>query len=101
MDGYGQYERVSGTSVGGGTFWGLCRLLTKVKTFAEVEQLSSIGNNANVDLLVSDIYGQHGFDQLGLSGDIIASSFGKIGSVRHVHNPAEVSTALHPTSCIR
>src|SRR4051812_40302683 len=28
VDSYGQYERVSGTSVGGGTFWGLCRLLT-------------------------------------------------------------------------
>jgi pantothenate kinase len=91
VDSYGQYERVSGTSVGGGTFWGLCRLLTKVKTFAEVEQLSSVGNNGNVDLLVSDIYGPNGFEQLGLPGDVIASSVGKIGSVRHVENPAEVS----------
>ncbi len=85
VDGFGRYERVSGTSVGGGTFWGLCRLLTKVKTFSEVEQLCNVGHNANIDLLVSDIYGAGGFESLGLSGDVIASSFGKIGSVRHVN----------------
>jgi hypothetical protein len=27
----GVYERISGTNIGGGTFWGLCRLLTGVK----------------------------------------------------------------------
>lgn len=31
MDGDGKFERVSGTSVGGGTFWGLGRLLTNCK----------------------------------------------------------------------
>jgi pantothenate kinase len=35
VDGEGQYERVSGTNVGGGTFWGLGRLLTKCKNFDE------------------------------------------------------------------
>ena len=49
-----------------------------------------MGSNANVDLLVSDIYGPNGFEVLGLGGDVIASSFGKIGSVRHVEDPAEV-----------
>lgn len=67
VDGYGRYERVSGTSLGGGTFWGLCRLLTKVKSFAEVEELCKKGNNANIDLLVQDIYGTSGgYDSLGL-----------------------------------
>ena len=28
VDGEGSYQRVSGTNIGGGTFWGLCRLLT-------------------------------------------------------------------------
>ena len=28
VDGPGAYERVSGTNLGGGSFWGLCRLLT-------------------------------------------------------------------------
>ena len=91
VDGFGKYERVSGSSVGGGTFWGLCRLLTKVKTFDEVEQLSAAGHNPNVDLMVRDIYGSNGFESLGLGGDVIASSLGKIGSERHVNEPAEPS----------
>jgi pantothenate kinase len=38
-----------------------------VKTFAEVEQLCNAGNNANIDLLVSDIYGTGaGYESLGL-----------------------------------
>jgi len=29
VDGDGKFERISGTNVGGGTYWGLGRLLTK------------------------------------------------------------------------
>lgn len=29
VDGDGKFQRVSGTNVGGGTYWGLGRLLTK------------------------------------------------------------------------
>lgn len=46
--GEGQFSRVSGSSVGGGTFWGLCRLLTGLRDFDEMLQLSMQGNNANV-----------------------------------------------------
>ncbi|KAK4766632.1 hypothetical protein SAY87_008274 [Trapa incisa] len=31
VDGDGKFERASGTNVGGGTYWGLGRLLTKCK----------------------------------------------------------------------
>ena len=31
VDGDGKFERVSGTNVGGGTYWGLGKLLTKCK----------------------------------------------------------------------
>ena len=31
-----------------------------------------------MDLLVKDIYGEHELDAIGLSGDTIASSFGKV-----------------------
>ena len=48
VDGHGKYERVSGSSLGGGTFWGLARLLTGRKDFDEVMQLSTQGDNANV-----------------------------------------------------
>lgn len=31
VDGDGMFQRVSGTNVGGGTYWGLGKLLTKCK----------------------------------------------------------------------
>ncbi len=42
------YERVSGSSIGGGTFWGLCRLLTGVTDFDEMLEFSKQGDNAAV-----------------------------------------------------
>lgn len=48
MDGDGKYERVSGSSLGGGTFWGLARLLTGQKDFDEVLRQSQGGDNAKV-----------------------------------------------------
>ena len=49
--GPGQYERVCGTSLGGGTFLGLCCLLTKCKTFEEALELAANGDNKKVDKL--------------------------------------------------
>ncbi len=48
VNGDGQYERISGSSLGGGTFWGLCRLLTQRRDFDDMLELSMQGNNANV-----------------------------------------------------
>jgi pantothenate kinase len=81
VDGPGRFERVSGTNLGGGTFWGLCRLLTRVRSFDEMLALSSTGNSANVDMLVGDIYGGRDYENIGLSADTIASSFGKVVSL--------------------
>lgn len=44
--------------------------------FDELLQLASRGRHANVDMLVQDIYGG-AHQTLGLSGNLIASSFGK------------------------
>lgn len=71
-------RRVSGTNIGGGTFWGLCRLLTGVESFDEMLKLSTQGDNENVDMLVGDIYGGLDYSKLGLSSSTIASSFGKV-----------------------
>ncbi|GKV22897.1 hypothetical protein SLEP1_g32711 [Rubroshorea leprosula] len=57
VDGDGKFERISGTNLGGGTFWGLGRLLTKCKSFDELLELSHQGNNRVIDMLVGDIYG--------------------------------------------
>lgn len=81
INGPGDYERVSGTSLGGGTFWGLARLLTNVESsvetdsWAEVQALGEHGDSNNVDLLVGDIYGeeQEKYAKLGLDKEIIAS----------------------------
>ncbi|XP_024023936.1 pantothenate kinase 1 isoform X2 [Morus notabilis] len=77
VDGDGKYERVSGTNVGGGTFWGLGRLLTKCESFDELLELSHRGNNRVIDMLVGDIYGGMDYTKFGLSSTTIASSFGK------------------------
>ncbi|XP_035721308.1 4'-phosphopantetheine phosphatase-like [Vespa mandarinia] len=70
------FERVGGTATGGGTFWGLGSLLTNGKGFDELLQLAERGDHRNVDMLVKDIYGGD-YTPQGLSGELIASSFGK------------------------
>ena len=51
------FERVSGTAIGGGTYWGLCRLLTKCTTYENVLDLAERGVSTEIDMLVKDIYG--------------------------------------------
>nr|GMD19516.1 pantothenate kinase 1 [Ipomoea batatas] len=76
VDGDKKFERVSGTSIGGGTFWGLGKLLTKCNSFDELLELSHRGNNRVIDMLVGDIYGTD-YSKIGLASTAIASSFGK------------------------
>ncbi len=78
VDNEKSFSRVSGTNIGGGTFWGLARLLTGCSSFDEILQLSSHGDNSKVDMLVGDIYGGRDYTSIGLSADTIASSFGKV-----------------------
>lgn len=73
------YERVSGTSLGGGTFLGLCSLLTGCQTFDEALELADTGDSTNVDKLVRDIYGGD-YSKFNLPGDIVACSFGKMNT---------------------
>ncbi|KAI7935274.1 hypothetical protein MJO28_016801 [Puccinia striiformis f. sp. tritici] len=73
---FGKFERTSGTSLGGGTLWGLLSLLTEAKRFDEMLDLSIKGDNSKVDMLVGDIYGQD-YGKIGLKSSTIASSFGK------------------------
>lgn len=73
------YRRVSGTSLGGGTFLGLCCLLTGCNSFEEAIELASAGDNSHVDKFVKDIYGGD-YQRFGLPGDLVASSFGQMNS---------------------
>ncbi|KNZ80585.1 Pantothenate kinase 2 [Termitomyces sp. J132] len=92
----GTFERVSGTSVGGGTLWGLLSLLTPATTFDEMLAFSDRGDNAHVDMLVGDIYGQD-YSKLGLKSTTIASSFGKVfkkGGKKGDFSPEDISRSL-------
>ncbi|KAI8459370.1 fumble-domain-containing protein [Phakopsora pachyrhizi] len=77
VNGFERFERISGTSLGGGTLWGLLSLLTDARSFDEMLDNSLRGDNSRVDMLVGDIYGQD-YEKIGLKSSVIASSFGKV-----------------------
>ncbi|VDP90598.1 unnamed protein product [Echinostoma caproni] len=68
------YSRVGGTSIGGGTFWGIGSMLSG-GDFDQLLRLADQGDHRKVDMLVRDIYGGD-YAALGLHADVIASSFG-------------------------
>lgn len=58
--------------------------------------LSEKGDNATVDMLVGDIYGQD-YSRLGLKSTMIASSFGKVfkkGQTKQNLSPEDISKSL-------
>jgi type II pantothenate kinase len=83
------FARIGGTSLGGGTLWGLLSLLTGARTFDEMLAMAEKGDNAAVDMLVGDIYGAD-YGKIGLKSSAIASSFGKVFRMkRHAEREAE------------
>ncbi|XP_020027043.1 4'-phosphopantetheine phosphatase isoform X1 [Castor canadensis] len=88
-----RFEWIGGSSIGGGTFWGLGALLTKTKKFDELLHLASRGQHANVDMLVQDIYGG-AHQTLGLSGNLIASSFGKSATADREFSKEDMAKSL-------
>ncbi|KAI0552273.1 fumble-domain-containing protein [Xylaria curta] len=84
-----KYQRVGGTSLGGGTLWGLLSLLTPAESFDDMLDMAAQGDNAKVDMLVGDIYGTD-YNKIGLKSTAIASSFGKVFRMkREAENDAE------------
>eukprot|EP00944_MAST-04C_sp_MAST-4C-sp1_P000423 g423.t1 len=88
-----EYQRVSGSTIGGGTYLGLCRLLTHLDSFEEISKVEKSGRVAAVDLLVKDIYGD-GSKALGLKADTIASSFGKVPRSDAKFHPSDITKSL-------
>ncbi|KAF9889872.1 hypothetical protein FE257_006962 [Aspergillus nanangensis] len=72
-----QFQRVGGTHLGGGTFWGIMSLLTGARTFDDMLAMADQGDNSGVDMLVGDIYGMD-YGKIGLKSTAIASTFGKV-----------------------
>ena len=77
VSGSEQYDRIGGTSLGGGTLWGLLSLITGARTFDDMLAMADLGDNTTVDMLVGDIYGTD-YGKIGLKTTTIASSFGKV-----------------------
>jgi type II pantothenate kinase len=80
VDGPRKYERISGSTIGGGTYWGLIRLLTDIEDFDDVMRMVANGDPTKVDMMVGDIYGDKSdaLEKLGLPANLVASSFGKL-----------------------
>lgn len=72
-----EFQRVGGTHLGGGTFWGIMSLLTGAATFDDMLAMADRGDNSGVDMLVGDIYGMD-YNKIGLKSTAIASTFGKV-----------------------
>lgn len=58
-------------------------------------EMAERGDNANVDMLVADIYGQD-YGRLGLKSTVIASSFGKVfkKGQKRAFSPEDISRSL-------
>lgn len=83
-----QFERVGGTHLGGGTFWGIMSLLTGSRTFDDMLAMADRGDNSAVDMLVGDIYGMD-YSKIGLKSTAIASTFGKVLRLKNEEQGAE------------
>ena len=68
-------EYTRARSIGGGTFLGLCSLLTGCMSFEEAIELAVQGDHTKVDKLVRDIYGG-GYARFNLPAGVVAASFG-------------------------
>lgn len=81
VDGLNSFERVSGSAIGGGTFWGLGQMLCQggCADFSEAGLLAMEGDASSLNLLVEDIYGGDYMLPSGavLPGDVVASFFAK------------------------
>ena len=78
-------------SIGGATFENLCTMVCGTRSLEEAVELASEGRSERVDRLVGDIYGPQGARELGLPGDLLASSLGRVrGPLEsigaHLHN---------------
>jgi type II pantothenate kinase len=82
-----RFERISGSAIGGGTYFGLCKLCVDDErgslTFAQSFAMAQKGHSNGVNMTVADIYGGD-YSAFGLKGDVVAANFGKLGRGAHV-----------------
>ena len=84
-------SRIGGTALGGGTVVGLGALVLGRRDFDALAELARRGDRRRVDLRVGDIY-QPG--EIALTGDLTASSFGKLARDGGEPAPEDVAHAI-------
>ncbi|KAJ2313770.1 hypothetical protein IWW51_001070 [Coemansia sp. RSA 2702] len=93
MDAQGEVERISGSGIGGTTFWALVKRLTKFTSFDQALVAGFQSGEANkADTLVEDIYGRETSKEIGLPPDLVAGFLGKLD--REDLSDADVAAAL-------
>ncbi|KAJ3444745.1 pantothenate kinase [Anaeramoeba flamelloides] len=74
----GAFRRVGGSGLGGGSFFGLLKLLTNLTDFDQIQKIPQEEYDP-INLRVKDILGE-GSEEMGLDGNLMASFFGKIAT---------------------
>ena len=88
------HERIGGTSIGGSTFLGLCKLIISEDIdFPTAIERARKGNTNDVNITVGDVYGEKAEQVLGLPSHIPASSFGKLVGMKHCGSVSKDSIA--------
>ncbi|WP_064093572.1 type II pantothenate kinase [Rossellomorea aquimaris] len=86
----GEFKRLLGSGIGGGTFMGLGSLIAEESNFHELVNLTTKGDREKVDLLVKDIY-EHSDPPV--PGYLTAANFAKVNST-----PSDKSDQLRALS---
>jgi len=83
----GEYQHVSGTGMGGGTFVGLAKRLLNLSDLSQMEKLATRGSLEKVNMVINDIY----TEKLGwLEEDITVANFAK-----HSMAPEDIALGIH------
>ena len=89
-----KFTRISGSALGGATFWGLTRVMVAqpLASFSEALDLAEQGEAAAVNMCVRDIYGG-AYKKHGLDENLTASFFGKVTGDVHAKNAKNAKNA--------
>ncbi|VDM51918.1 unnamed protein product [Angiostrongylus costaricensis] len=93
VDSQSTFQRVGGSSMGGGAFIGLGHLLTSAQNFDDLLLMAEKGDHRKCDTLVCDIYGGS-YENLNLPGDLIAGSFGKCSRIGKHSSESDIAKSL-------
>jgi type II pantothenate kinase len=91
--------RIGGTCLGGGTIAGLASRVLPGRQLEDLLADAATGDASQIDCLVKDIYGSS-YDDVGLDGDLPASSLSKAASYSGDNFAADFCRALIRMICI-